>query len=72
VFSSILNYLPAVIPRPVKKYKHVNWLNVTFIIGIPLAGCIQAFWVPLQLKTALTSHLSIGNVHLLGVNRSRA
>lgn len=34
-------------------YKHVNWLNVTLIIGIPLYGCIQALWVPLQLKTAI-------------------
>jgi len=34
-------------------YKHVNWLNVFLIIGIPLYGCIQAFWVPLQFKTAV-------------------
>lgn len=32
-------------------HKHVNWLNVFLIIGIPLYGCIQAFWVPVQLKT---------------------
>ncbi|KAH8432749.1 acyl-CoA desaturase [Aspergillus melleus] len=34
-------------------HKHVNWLNVFMIIGIPLYGCIQAYWVPLQLKTAI-------------------
>lgn len=34
-------------------YKHINWLNVTLIVGIPLYGCIQAFWVPLQWRTAL-------------------
>lgn len=34
-------------------YKHVDWLNVYFIIGIPLYGCIQSLWVPLQLKTAV-------------------
>jgi stearoyl-CoA desaturase (delta-9 desaturase) len=34
-------------------YKHVNWLNVTLILGIPMYGCIQALWVPLQLKTAV-------------------
>ena len=34
-------------------YKHVNWLNVVLIIGIPLYGTIQAFWTPLQLKTAI-------------------
>ena len=34
-------------------YKHVNWLNVFLIIGIPVYGCVQAFWVPLQVKTAI-------------------
>jgi stearoyl-CoA desaturase (delta-9 desaturase) len=34
-------------------HKHVNWLNVAFIIGIPIYGCIQALWVPLQFKTAV-------------------
>lgn len=34
-------------------HMHVNWLNVFFILVIPLAGCIQALWVPLQLKTAI-------------------
>lgn len=38
-------------------YKHVNWLNVTFIIGIPLFGCVMAFWTPLQWKTAVWSVL---------------
>lgn len=34
-------------------YKHVNWLNVFLIIGIPIYGCVQSLWVPLQLKTAV-------------------
>jgi len=34
-------------------YKHVNWLNTTFIILTPLAGLISTYWVPLQWKTAL-------------------
>lgn len=34
-------------------HKHVNWLNVTLIVAIPIYGLVQAFWVPLQLKTAL-------------------
>ncbi|PYH81131.1 hypothetical protein BO82DRAFT_375049 [Aspergillus uvarum CBS 121591] len=34
-------------------HQHIDWLNVIMIIGIPLYGCIQAFWVPLQLKTAI-------------------
>jgi len=34
-------------------HKHVNWLNVFLILGIPAMGCIQAFWTPLQWKTAV-------------------
>ncbi|GAQ45560.1 acyl-CoA desaturase [Aspergillus tubingensis] len=34
-------------------HKHVNWLNVTMIVLIPLYGCIQALWTPLRLKTAI-------------------
>jgi stearoyl-CoA desaturase (delta-9 desaturase) len=34
-------------------YQHVNWLNVTFIGFIPLAGCVAAAFTPLQFKTAV-------------------
>ena len=34
-------------------YKHVNWLNVFFIIAIPFYGCVAALWVPLQTQTAV-------------------
>jgi stearoyl-CoA desaturase (delta-9 desaturase) len=34
-------------------YQHVNWLNVTFIGGIPLIGCIAAGFTPLKWQTAL-------------------
>ena len=34
-------------------YKHINWLNTTFIIFVPLAGFVSAYWVPLQLYTAI-------------------
>lgn len=47
---------PHITDTPITKstwYKHVNWLNVTLIVGIPLYGCIQAFWVQLQWRTAL-------------------
>ena len=47
---------PHITDTPITKknwYKHVNWLNVTLIIGIPIYGCIAAFWVPLQWKTCL-------------------
>jgi stearoyl-CoA desaturase (delta-9 desaturase) len=36
-------------------HKHVNWLNVYFIGGIPLMGCIAAIWTPLRLETAIWS-----------------
>lgn len=36
-------------------YKHVNWLNTTFIIFIPLLGLVSTYWTPLQYKTALFS-----------------
>ncbi|KAH8804993.1 putative acyl-CoA desaturase [Xylogone sp. PMI_703] len=34
-------------------YKHVNWLNVTLIIFIPLAGVIGSYWTPLRWETAV-------------------
>jgi stearoyl-CoA desaturase (delta-9 desaturase) len=34
-------------------HKHVNWLNVYFIAGIPLVGCLAAIWTPLRLQTAV-------------------
>ncbi|PVH70539.1 hypothetical protein DL98DRAFT_597744 [Cadophora sp. DSE1049] len=33
-------------------YKHVNWLNVTLIVGLLMYGLIATYWTPLQLKTA--------------------
>lgn len=33
-------------------HKHVDWLNVLLILGIPFYGCVQALLVPLQFKTA--------------------
>lgn len=32
-------------------YKHIDWLNVTFILLIPLAGFIYSYWVPLHFYT---------------------
>ena len=34
-------------------YKHVNWLNVYMIMGIPLLGSIQALWTPMRWQTIL-------------------
>lgn len=34
-------------------YKHINWLNITLVIGVPIYGLIQAYWVPLHYKTAI-------------------
>lgn len=34
-------------------HKHVNWLNTTFIVIIPMIGFISSYWVPLHLYTAI-------------------
>ena len=34
-------------------WKHVNWLNVILIVGVPLLGLITAVWTPLCWQTAL-------------------
>ncbi|KAI0009268.1 delta-9 fatty acid desaturase [Xylariaceae sp. FL0662B] len=34
-------------------YKHINWLNCTLILFIPLLGAIGAYWVPLQRNTLI-------------------
>jgi len=34
-------------------YKHINWLNCIFILFVPLAGLITAYWTPLEKKTAI-------------------
>jgi stearoyl-CoA desaturase (delta-9 desaturase) len=47
---------PHITDEPITKanwYKHVNWLNVTFIIGVPIFGLVMAYWTPLQWKTAV-------------------
>ncbi|KAH0389015.1 putative delta-9 desaturase, partial [Aureobasidium melanogenum] len=47
---------PHITDTPMTKanwYKHVNWLNVFLIVGIPMIGCVQAYWTPLYLKTAI-------------------
>ncbi|KZL64756.1 acyl-CoA desaturase, partial [Colletotrichum tofieldiae] len=34
-------------------HKHVNWLNTTFILIVPLVGFICSYWIPLTWKTAV-------------------
>src|SRR5688572_29559846 len=34
-------------------YQHVNWLNTTFIIFVPLIGFISCYWVKLHPYTAI-------------------
>ncbi|KAG4256539.1 Acyl-CoA desaturase [Fusarium proliferatum] len=34
-------------------HQHVNWLNTTFIIFLPLIGIAYSYWVPLRLYTAI-------------------
>ena len=47
---------PHITEEPITKanwYKHVNWLNVTLIIGVPIYGMMAAYWTPLHWKTAV-------------------
>lgn len=47
---------PHITEEPITKanwYKHVNWLNITLIVGVPIYGLIMAYWTPLQWKTAV-------------------
>lgn len=47
---------PHITDTPITRYnwyKHVNWLNVTLIVGIPLFGLVRAAYTPLLLKTAI-------------------
>jgi stearoyl-CoA desaturase (delta-9 desaturase) len=36
-------------------HQHVNWLNTTLIIFVPIMGLVAAYWVPLPLKTLVFS-----------------
>lgn len=36
-------------------YQHVNWLNTTLIVFVPITGLIGAYWIPLQFKTLIFS-----------------
>lgn len=45
-------------------HKHINWLNTTFIIIVPLMGMISSYWVPLQLYTAIFAFIYYFNTGL--------
>jgi len=34
-------------------YQHVNWLNVTLILGVPMTGLYYSMYTPLHTKTAI-------------------
>ncbi|KAJ5161943.1 hypothetical protein N7492_007335 [Penicillium capsulatum] len=34
-------------------YRHVNWINTTLILIVPIIGCVAAFFTPLRIPTAL-------------------
>lgn len=41
-------------PMTVKNwYKHINWLNTTLIMIIPMIGCVAAYWVPIKTYTMI-------------------
>ena len=50
-------------------YQHVNWLNTTFIIFIPLIGLVSSYWIELQYKTAIFA-VSYYFFAGLGISRS--
>ena len=33
-------------------YYHVNWINTTLIVIVPVFGCVAALFTPLRLNTA--------------------
>jgi stearoyl-CoA desaturase (delta-9 desaturase) len=45
-------------------YQHIQWLNVYFIIGIPLIGLVGAYFVPLQTYTAIFAAIYYFNTGL--------
>ncbi len=51
-------------------YKHVNWLNTTLIIGLPLCGLVASYWVPLDPRTLIFSVLYYFNTGL-GITAGR-
>ncbi len=49
---------PHITEQPITRknwHKHVNWINVYFIIFVPMLGLIAATFTPLRLKTAIWS-----------------
>ncbi|CAK7241045.1 MAG: stearoyl-CoA 9-desaturase [Sporothrix thermara] len=45
-------------------YKHVDWLNTTFVLLIHFAAMIAAYWVPLQMKTLIFAFVYYFNTGL--------
>lgn len=44
------------VPRKLQDFiRRIRWFNFTFLVLIPFAGLIQAFWVPLRLRTLIWS-----------------
>ena len=52
-------------------YQHVNWLNCTFVLFIPLLGCILAVGTPLKLNTAIFAVVYYFNAGL-GITAGRS
>jgi stearoyl-CoA desaturase (Delta-9 desaturase) len=45
-------------------WKHINWLNTTFILFIPFLGFLSTYWVPLKKETAIFAFLYYFNTGL--------
>ncbi|ROT38637.1 cytochrome b5-like Heme/Steroid binding domain-containing protein [Sodiomyces alkalinus F11] len=77
------NKKPHVTTQPItwsNWWQHVNWLNITLIVFVPIIGLIGSYWVPLHLKTAIFAvvyyfHTGLGitaGYHRLWAHRSYA
>ncbi|KAJ3504651.1 hypothetical protein NM208_g16306 [Fusarium decemcellulare] len=45
-------------------HQHINWLNTTLVVIVPMIGFVSAYWVPLQLKTAIFAAIYYFNTGL--------
>ncbi len=51
-------------------YKHVNWLNTTLIIFVPITGLIATYFVPLDYRTLIFTIIYYFNTGL-GITAGR-
>lgn len=45
-------------------HQHIDWLNIYFILIIPLTGFISAYWIPAQTYTIIFAFVYYFNTGL--------